>query len=1612
MKNKTIIVGLFILSLLLSGFYLARAGDSTDLIVVSAPQQIIPPHIANSGKKPMMMLASSKDHTLFYPIYTDYEDIDGDGAIDTGFKSTYKYYGYFDSIKCYVYSTADGRFNPDSLVIMNGGRYTCDTSKQLWSGNFLNWATMTRLDTIRKMLYGGKRYADGVPNQTGTPTNTVTVLERANLSMDSHSFAKYYNGLDIRDYAPFTTQDLTKSTGSNANKYAGLTICNRSDENTSGGSPVIRMAKGNYRMWAMVEGKEGRVCNWKPENNVAVIGAKLSRYFLDVDKGNSGIAHESDIPTEGTDSAAYSNIGPQIFARVRACVPNLLGEERCQAFPATSTTNYKPYGIFQEFGLQKDLSSAARAEFGVITGGYDKNLTAGVLRKNIGDFLDEINIEDGTFCHSTGVSCSSGTNGGRSIKAGAIKSFDNIKLAGRLGAKDYEGTNYKIPSEHQDGELPAWGNPIGEMVTQALRYFSGGTSTNPSVNTVDASLNMPVATWSDPLSASNAERNNLYGNPICRPMYVMALTSSGLSFDESSQAIFADLPNKKMGALQDYVNAIGVNEEVVGAAGYRSVGSISGDFGQDCTKKQLNNLADATGVCPEAPAVKGTWQVSGAALYANTSKIRDVASLTNIPSDFDKNQDILKVKTMAASLQGGISRVEVLIPNSNPKKYVYITPESLWAVYNKIMPGGILTFQAISSGPTYGAFFVTWNDRLSGGDYDMDIAGYMRYDISQSASGDYEITISTDVINVGGGLVGTHGFSVMGTDRDGRYLTHRAFTYNMDGAAGTYYEGRPLDNAAGYLCKDVSYSAGVGGRCNVAIDARHVYDADYRHYEKFKMVGVDDGILQDPLWYAAKYGYAASSKKDASDNYTDMGVSEFLQSIKNNHDAWDRLNADGTLGADGLPDGYFLARRPELLEAQLRKTLENLAKVANAAPALSNSVINENSLKYTVRFDSSDLTGQLEAYKMKPNGEFSATPLWEAGELLRAKVVKDAGDTRSIISNDGKNGVAFRWSALPENYKSQVTTESTNKLSNTNAALAVSYIRGDQSQENGIGFRQRGKNLLGPIVNSSPWLQQRPLATWGDISGYSDFYNTHRDRKNLLWVGANDGMLHAFNAESGEEVFAYVPGMLANRLAEIPLQRKIKTTLSTGDYVNGAQNMPEGSIWPYVDGSPYTADVKIESDWYTYLFGSLGRGGRGVFALDVSRVESLVEAKANQIFKWQFSAADDADLGYQIGDIKPHISSNQANPIARLNNGKFAMIIGNGQRSVTGKAALFVIYIDGPDATGSWSGRYRKIVVDVGKENGLSSPRWEDLDGNGTADVVYAGDLKGNVWKFDLTSSDASKWKPAFSDEASSSNAAVPLFTAVSNNGGQAVTQPITTAPELVYMATGGLMVNVATGNAFAAGDFGSSTARRSVYGVWDKGGPLANPQWMRRSYQRLSNGNVVQEASTAAVMDWSKFQGWVLDLPGGGEAVLSDPSYDAGVFSFVSTRPNLGINECNTLPLNTLYTLDPISGLPERNTQGTVVVDGVQVLVAGKDIADPKVRMLSNRRAPPKVACKSGDAGCSCTGDECSKDAPVCGAGQRSFSALGRGTDATICYSTTPRLQWRDISGLRTYTN
>jgi type IV pilus assembly protein PilY1 len=199
----------------------------------------------------------------------------------------------------------------------------------------------------------------------------------------------------------------------------------------------------------------------------------------------------------------------------------------------------------------------------------------------MGDFSDEINATTGVFCHSAGSECAVTLADGRQTGNGAIKALDSLVLFGR-NSGNYDGSNVQLPADLPDGTLPAWGNPIGEMVVQALQYFAGKASTNPTSKN-DAALGLPTATWKDPLSNDDMTRKTLYGNSICRPLYTLALSSSALSFDGQAEGAFATLPAGARGNLASYTNAVGEAEGVNNTL--RSVGSVTGGFGETCSGK-------------------------------------------------------------------------------------------------------------------------------------------------------------------------------------------------------------------------------------------------------------------------------------------------------------------------------------------------------------------------------------------------------------------------------------------------------------------------------------------------------------------------------------------------------------------------------------------------------------------------------------------------------------------------------------------------------------------------------------------------------------------------------------------------------------------------------------------------------------------------------------------------------------------------------------------------------------------------------------------------------------------------------------------------------------------
>jgi len=196
--------------------------------------------IYTAAVPPLVLLVMGRNHKLYYEAYNDASDLDGDGQLDVGYNPAIDYYGYFDSYKCYTYNSSNSRFEPSSVTTDK----TC-TGTNEWSGDFLNYLTMSRMDTLRKVLYGGYRSTD-------TPTETV--LQRVYIPQDAHSWGKEYkdvatDGFDIRDYTP-----LNLPVTGTRHLFASTTL-------SDNGEPVLRVLPNNtHRIWEWVS-KERPVCD-------------------------------------------------------------------------------------------------------------------------------------------------------------------------------------------------------------------------------------------------------------------------------------------------------------------------------------------------------------------------------------------------------------------------------------------------------------------------------------------------------------------------------------------------------------------------------------------------------------------------------------------------------------------------------------------------------------------------------------------------------------------------------------------------------------------------------------------------------------------------------------------------------------------------------------------------------------------------------------------------------------------------------------------------------------------------------------------------------------------------------------------------------------------------------------------------------------------------------------------------------------------------------------------------------------------------------------------------------------------------------------------------------
>lgn len=500
---------------------------------------------------------------------------------------------------------------------------------------------------------------------------------------------------------------------------------------------------------------------------------------------------------------------------------------------------------------------------------------------------------------------------------------------------------------------------------------------------------------------------------------------------------------------------------------------------------------------------------------------------------------------------------------------------------------------------------------------------------------------------------------------------------------------------------------------------------------------------------------------------------------------------------DNQPDNYVFASAPIDLVLGLEKAFNNiLTKSGAASNVTANSTqLSTNSAVYQAEFNSGTWHGDLFAYPVSSAG-VGDTYIWSGAENIPLPA-----DRKIFTTSSG--GKEFVWANLSVDDKTALGSSD-----------VLDYIRGVRSKEvqNGGGYRNRF-HVLGDIVHSSPYLVKDT---------------------NTVYVGSNDGMLHAFNAENGVELFSYIPS------AVIPKLNKLTKLSYTHDY--------------YVDGD-IVVSSREQTPGYNYLVSTLGHGGKGLFGLNVSTPDNFSVTNIT----WEYFSASDADLGFMLG--RP--------VVAKMNDGSIAVIVGNGYNSTSGKAVLYIFDL----VTGSLK---RKIDTLVSGDNGLATPGIFDSDNDGDIDYIYAGDLKGNLWKFDVTDSEVDNWKSAFLNEAIPE----PLFVAKDpSNNLQPITAQITVSVNDLAgdPNIGKRFIFFGTGSYFRSGD-PSDINIQSWYGLIDEGVKISDLTDFRQRTileQGTLNGFAVRSFSSATEGDMAGKKGWYInflkpDNTANGERIVS----------------------------------------------------------------------------------------------------------------------------------------------
>ena len=1457
-----------------------------------------------SGVPPNIMFALSVEFpTAITPAYGK----NSSNTADSSYSRNNSYLGYFDNTKCYNYnSSASNIAYAGSSTVVTGwfvptaySTTVSSTPKACvsgWSGNFLNWVSMAGLDEFRFAMTGGNRVVDlGNSSISGG----LTVLQRSYQTSQGSNFITKTFTEDgyTTGYASGTALTIVnKGNGVNmvvttSGTVAGTATCNTPTSSGSGISCAsYTLSNGDTTTCSTYSGSGTSASPYQcTAFNISSAGTPITSPAATTSTSfvASGIA---STVTLSCPANSFSALPP-------SCTATLTGG----ATGSCSSSSWT--------GVGSSGSPYACNGFGTFSGGQTFFTTSTSGSATATDTSSASYTNTSITCTVSGstptTTCSS--LDGNSTTA-TCASYSNNGLTG--SNKRYFCTSFSLSGS--DTFVSA-SNPSTASTSVSGKSYDTNYTIVDTVTTPTTIYYTPTYTgvYGVPVYYYSTYNVSIGSGSTTYPVRVQVCNPSMLT-GESDCTLYGDgVTYKPTGVLQNngntmrfgvtsYFNANDIDNAVLRAKAkylapqqYLSAGTFTPNAAAEWS------TTDGTFVNNPDSADSASWGVAG----TNSGVINYINKFGTVAQGYKTYDDIGKLYYETLKyLRGGNYSASTTSGTPTPTAAFYEGAKSsnndgfpVITTWDDPVKYSCQKNYIITMGDVH-----TWCDkRLPGGTYSSsnttvcnaytDSNGNSHPADTGSLSGDTGITgtiigpPTTTTYTVGGTADATNAVGQM------EGLGNIATTQTGAGGASYYMAGLAAWAATNNIRPDRTTSTSPMNVKTFVIDVQEAGDCAY----------------ELNFWLTAKYGDPGNYSLSSAGLATWSGNNTWYNSILGNSIScsYDSPPYYNTSSSMSWPKNLLRAGDPVSMINSVNSAIQSIAAAQGDEASLAQSAgtldTGTGAYIYQAGYNSGGWIGDLSAYVINQSGVTSTTPAWSASSMLPNP------SARNVFSFNRSTKLGIQFALDSSNGLSNFDTHQQNCLNTLDStgncstttptpdgfgADRVKYINGDMTNEAYLpstsgattpntlanhGWRSRKAEgvsssntpasytagptgQLGDIIDSNPLYVSAPASVSISDASYKTFATTYAARTPMVYVGGNDGMLHAFNASytvdattglpvttttSGTELFAYVP------YATFPTL----SNLMSPSYVHTF----------YVDGSPVAADVCTNSShtacsgtndsWMTILVGGLNAGGKGIYALNITNptqgfsttASAPTYADGTPVVLWEFTGLDHPNLGNTFSQ-----------PIvAKLNNGRWAVIFGNGfntGNTDVNDAFLFVLYVD-PNLTGTpgWvegTNFFRIALPSPGlapispctslgpcnSSNGLAGVAGIDVDHNGTIDYVYGGDRNGNMWKVDLTSSTPASWTASFSK--------TPLFSAT-DGATTPHPQQVTTTPKLANSPNGGYMVLFGTGSWIDTTDAtpqsGSTFYTDTLYGIWDQHGswdttyPTSSPATGRSVLQR-----------------------------------------------------------------------------------------------------------------------------------------------------------------------------------